>query len=47
MKLGLIVNPKAGGGLDKNKLKLIVSVLKKLNPDIVTLRQNLLKFRLR
>ncbi len=43
MKLGLIINPKAGGGLDKNKLKLIVSVLKKLNPDIVYTSSKLIK----
>ena len=35
MKLGLVINPEAGGGLTENKVSLIVSVLRKLNPDII------------
>ncbi len=35
MKVGLVVNPKAGGGLDEEKIKLILDVLSRLNPEVI------------
>ncbi len=41
MKIGLIVNPKAGGGLNEDKMRLVSSTLRKLNPDVVFTSQRL------
>jgi predicted polyphosphate/ATP-dependent NAD kinase len=35
MKLGLVINPTAGGGLTRDKIDLINSVVRKLNPDLI------------
>ncbi len=35
MKVGVVVNPKAGGGLNEEKLDLIKDVVSRLNPEVV------------
>ncbi len=41
MKVGVVVNPKAGGGLTEEKIELILDVLSRLNPEVVYISEAL------